>query len=81
MFYTLKKTKHEIKVLTYLVKIKGRLIVPIFISENISLKFLKSILLTLRENGFLGYRKTKVRDCTLQVLRNTTLADLIIHPS
>jgi Rrf2 family protein len=57
-----KKTKYGIKALTYLAKQEDR--VPVSIatiskSENISLKFLESILLTLRKNGFLGSKKGK----------------------
>ncbi|MDB4205173.1 Rrf2 family transcriptional regulator [Polaribacter sp.] len=57
-----KKTKYGIKALTFL----GRQVdnTPIAIatiskSENISLKFLESILLTLRKNGILGSKKGK----------------------
>jgi Rrf2 family protein len=133
-----KKTKYGIKALTYLAKLENKTPVSIGIiskSENISLKFLESILLTLRKNGFLGSKKGKgggyyllkdpkdiqmtsvmrvlegpiamvpcvslnfyekcvdcpdentcavhnlmiqVRDSTLQIFRNTTLADLTI---
>ncbi|WP_397363663.1 RrF2 family transcriptional regulator [Olleya sp. R77988] len=57
-----KKTKYGIKALTYLARQDRS--VPIQIatiseSENISLKFLESILLTLRKNGFLGSKKGK----------------------
>ncbi|MGK0447882.1 MAG: Rrf2 family protein, partial [Polaribacter sp.] len=132
------KTKYGIKALTYLAKLENKTPVSIGIiskSENISLKFLESILLTLRKNGFLGSKKGKgggyyllkdpkdiqmtsvmrvlegpiamvpcvslnfyekcvdcpdentcavhnlmirVRDSTLQIFRNTTLADLTI---
>jgi len=57
-----KKTKYGIKALTYLAKQKNRnpvQIATISKSENISLKFLESILLTLRKNGFLGSKKGK----------------------
>ncbi len=136
-----KKTKYGIKALTYLAKQEDR--VPVSIatiskSENISLKFLESILLTLRKNGFLGSKKGKgggyyllkepediqmtsvmrvlegpiamvscvslnfyekcadcphenacavhnlmiqVRDSTLQIFRNTSLADLTTNKS
>ena len=131
-----KKTKYGIKALTFLGEQKDRRPVPIATiskSENISLKFLETILLTLRKNGILGSKKGKgggyyllkesseiqmtsimrilegpismvpcvslnfyekcddcpdentcavhnlmleVRDSTLQIFRNTTLADL-----
>ncbi|MBU3010552.1 Rrf2 family transcriptional regulator [Polaribacter vadi] len=131
-----KKTKYGLKALTYLAKQEDKIpvsIATISQSENISLKFLESILLTLRKNGFLGSKKgkgggyylikesseiqmtdvmrilegpiamvpcvslnfyekcddcpdentctvhklmTQVRDNTLQIFRNTTLADL-----
>lgn len=132
-----KKTKYGLKALTFIAKQpKGEKvqIATISESENISHKFLESILLTLRKAGFLGARKGKgggyyllkeateikmtdvirtlegpiamvpcvslnfyekcedcpdedtcsvhklmiqVRDNTLQVLRNNTLADLV----
>ncbi|WP_299107305.1 Rrf2 family transcriptional regulator [uncultured Tenacibaculum sp.] len=132
-----KKTKYGLKALTFIAKQpKGDKvqIATISESENISHKFLESILLTLRKAGFLGARKGKgggyyllkeaadikmtdvirtlegpiamvpcvslnfyekcedcpdedacsvhklmiqVRDNTLQVLRNNTLADLV----
>ena len=131
-----KKTKYGIKALTYLSRLENRnpiSIATISESENISIKFLESILLTLRKNGLLGSKKGKgggyyllkdpkeiqmttvmrilegpiamvpcvslnfyekcddcpdettcsvhklmiqVRDSTLQIFRNTTLADL-----
>jgi Rrf2 family protein len=55
-----KKTKYGIKALTYLAKQKDNgpiRIATISENENISLKFLESILLTLRKNGFLGSKK------------------------
>ncbi|MBU2929170.1 RrF2 family transcriptional regulator [Winogradskyella psychrotolerans] len=57
-----KKTKYGIKALVYLAREKDR--VPVQIStisksENISQKFLESILLTLRKNGLLGSKKGK----------------------
>jgi Rrf2 family protein len=57
-----KKTKYGIKALVYLAKQEAR--VPIQIStiskaENISQKFLETILLTLRKNGILGSKKGK----------------------
>ncbi len=55
-----KKTKYGIKALTFLAKQEGRKpvrIAEISESENISLKFLESILLTLKKNGFLGAKK------------------------
>ena len=57
-----KKTKYGIKALTYLAKQENKSpvqIATISKSENISLKFLESILLTLRKNGFLGSKKGK----------------------
>lgn len=131
-----KKTKYGIKALTYLARQENKTpvaIATISKSENISLKFLESILLTLRKNGLLGSKKgkgggyyllkepneiqmttimrilegpismvpcvslnfyekcddcpdenacavhnlmTQVRDSSLQIFRNTTLADL-----
>jgi len=133
-----KKTKYGIKALTFLAKQESKTpvqIATISKSENISLKFLESILLTLRKNGLLGSKKGKgggyyllkdpsqilmtsiyrilegpisivpcvslnfyekcedcpdentcavhklmiqVRDNTLQIFRNTTLADLTL---
>ncbi|MEM7483750.1 MAG: Rrf2 family transcriptional regulator [Bacteroidota bacterium] len=57
-----KKTKYGLKALTYLASIEST--VPVQIAEiakheNISQKFLESILLTLRRNGFLGSKKGK----------------------
>ena len=57
-----KKTKYGIKALTYLAKQDRNVpvqIATISESENISLKFLESILLTLRKNGLLGSKKGK----------------------
>ena len=57
-----KKTKYGIKALTYLAKQENKTpvaIATISKSENISLKFLESILLTLRKNGILGSKKGK----------------------
>ncbi|MFY9243234.1 MAG: Rrf2 family transcriptional regulator [Polaribacter sp.] len=57
-----KKTKYGIKALTYLAKQEDNFpvqIATISKSENISLKFLESILLTLRKNGLLGSKKGK----------------------
>lgn len=57
-----KKTKYGIKALTFLAKQECKSpvqIATISKSENISLKFLESILLTLRKNGFLGSKKGK----------------------
>jgi Rrf2 family protein len=136
-----KKTKYGIKALTYLARQENKnpvQIATISKSENISLKFLESILLTLRKNGLLGSKKGKgggyyllkepfeikmttimrilegpismvpcvslnfyekcddcpdekacavhnlmlqVRDSTLQIFRNTTLADLTSNQS
>jgi len=57
-----KKTKYGIKALTYLARQEHYApvsIATISKSENISLKFLESILLTLRKNGLLGSKKGK----------------------
>jgi Rrf2 family protein len=57
-----KKTKYGIKALTFLAKQEGKTpvaIATISKNENISLKFLESILLTLRKNGLLGSKKGK----------------------
>jgi Rrf2 family protein len=57
-----KKTKYGIKALTYLSRLENRnpiSIATISESENISIKFLESILLTLRKNGLLGSKKGK----------------------
>jgi len=57
-----KKTKYGIKALVYLAKQEDRVPVQISVisqSENISRKFLESILLTLRKNGVLGSKKGK----------------------
>ncbi|KGL61774.1 RrF2 family transcriptional regulator [Polaribacter sp. Hel1_85] len=57
-----KKTKYGIKALTYLARQENKTpvsIATISESENISLKFLESILLTLRKNGLLGSKKGK----------------------
>lgn len=57
-----KKTKYGIKALTYLAKLENKnpvSIATISESENISIKFLESILLTLRKNGLLGSKKGK----------------------
>jgi len=57
-----KKTKYGLKALTYLAKVeeKGPVqIAEIARHENISQKFLESILLTLRRNGLLGSKKGK----------------------
>jgi Rrf2 family protein len=57
-----KKTKYGIKALTFLGSQENRTpvaIATISKSENISLKFLESILLTLRKNGILGSKKGK----------------------
>ncbi|WP_088340578.1 RrF2 family transcriptional regulator [Robiginitalea sediminis] len=57
-----KKTKYGLKALAYLASRKDRQpvqIAEIAREENISQKFLESILLTLRKNGFLGSRKGK----------------------
>lgn len=57
-----KKTKYGLKALTYLARQENNQPVPIgVISKNeiIPQKFLESILLTLRKNGFLGSKKGK----------------------
>ena len=57
-----KKTKYAIKALVHLAKREDRMPVPISSiskAENISQKFLESILLTLRKNGILGSKKGK----------------------
>jgi len=57
-----KKTKYGIKALSYLARQKNRApvqIVTISKSENISQKFLESILLTLKIHGFLGSKMGK----------------------
>jgi len=57
-----KKTKYGIKALTFLARQEGNVPVAIEMiskSENISRKFLESILLSLRKNGFLGSKKGK----------------------
>ena len=57
-----KKTKYGIKALVFLAKQKECKPVQSSViseSENISRKFLESILLTLRKNGILGSRKGK----------------------
>jgi len=57
-----KKTKYGLKALSYLALQKDRQPVPIADiakHENISQKFLESILLTLRKTGILGSKKGK----------------------
>lgn len=57
-----KKTKYGIKALTFLAKQENKIpvqIATISDSENISLKFLESILLTLKKNGLLASKKGK----------------------
>jgi Rrf2 family protein len=57
-----KKTKYGIKALTFLARQPDRKPVQTSLiseSENISLKFLESILLSLRKAGFLGSKKGK----------------------
>ena len=135
-----RKTKYGLKALAFLAKAEDKSPVQISVisdAENISQKFLESILLTLRKAGFLGSKKGKgggyyllknaediriaavyrilegpiamvpcvslnfyekcddcpdedacsvhklmiqVRDNTLSILENTTLADLIQSP-
>ena len=57
-----KKTKYGIKALVHLAKQESNLplqIGAISAAENISQKFLESILLTLKKNGLLGSKKGK----------------------
>ncbi len=57
-----RKTKYGLKALTYLARQEDTTPVQISVianAENISLKFLESILLTLRKAGFLGSKKGK----------------------
>ncbi|GMN10586.1 hypothetical protein MTsPCn9_24390 [Croceitalea sp. MTPC9] len=57
-----KKTKYGLKALTFLASQPDRepvQIAEVAKHENISQKFLESILLTLRRNGFLGSKKGK----------------------
>lgn len=57
-----KKTKYGLKALVYLASQKDKQpvqIAEIAKHENISLKFLESILLSLRKTGFLGSKKGK----------------------
>ncbi|MDT0677087.1 RrF2 family transcriptional regulator [Autumnicola musiva] len=57
-----KKTKYGIKALAFIAKQPGKIPVQaseIARSENISQKFLESILLELRKSGFLGSKKGK----------------------
>ena len=57
-----KKTKYGIKAITYIARQEDKTpvqIATISKSENISHKFLESILLTLRKSGFLGSKKGK----------------------
>ncbi len=57
-----RKTKYGLKALAYLARQESRDPVQISVissSENISQKFLESILLTLRKSGFLGSKKGK----------------------
>ncbi len=57
-----KKTKYGLKALAYLASKESRepvQIAEIAKNENISQKFLESILLTLRKTGFLGSKKGK----------------------
>jgi len=57
-----KKTKYGLKAITYIARQENKnpvQIATISKSENISHKFLESILLTLRKSGFLGSKKGK----------------------
>ena len=104
-----KKTKYGIKALTHLARQENQApvqIATISEAENISQKFLESILLTLKKNGILSSKKgmvpcvslnyyekcddcpdehacsvhklmIEVRDSTLDIFNNKSLADLI----
>lgn len=57
-----KKTKYGLKALAFIARQKDKTpvqIASVADSENISHKFLESILLTLRKSGFLGSKKGK----------------------
>lgn len=57
-----KRTKYGLKALSFLAKQESKdpvLIATMAESENISLKFLESILLDLKKKGFLGSKKGK----------------------
>lgn len=57
-----RKTKYGLKALTYLAKMESQNPVQISViseAENISQKFLESILLSLRKTGYLGSKKGK----------------------
>jgi Rrf2 family protein len=57
-----RKTKYGLKALSYLAKQEMHQPIPISViseAENISQKFLESILLSLRKAGFLGSKKGK----------------------
>ncbi|MFT5103423.1 MAG: Rrf2 family protein [Candidatus Latescibacterota bacterium] len=57
-----RKTKYGLKALTYLAKMENQNPVQISViseAENISQKFLESILLSLRKTGYLGSKKGK----------------------
>ncbi|NQY29527.1 MAG: Rrf2 family transcriptional regulator [Flavobacteriaceae bacterium] len=57
-----KKTKYGLKAITFIARQENKnpvQIATISKSENISHKFLESILLTLRKSGFLGSKKGK----------------------
>ena len=57
-----KKTKYGLKAITFIARQENTNPVPISViatSENISHKFLESILLLLRKSGFLGSKKGK----------------------
>ena len=57
-----RKTKYGLKALTFLAKREENDPMPISViaeAENISQKFLESILLSLRKTGFLGSKKGK----------------------
>lgn len=57
-----RKTKYGLKALSFLARYQDDVPIQISVissSENISLKFLESILLTLKKAGFLGSKKGK----------------------
>ena len=63
-----KKTKYGLKALTFIARRTDNNPVSIAMiakNENISQKFLESILLTLRKSGFLGSKKGKDGGCYL----------------
>ncbi|MEZ4858565.1 MAG: Rrf2 family transcriptional regulator [Flavobacteriaceae bacterium] len=73
-----RKTKYGLKALSYLAKRENNEPIQIEViskAENISLKFLESILLTLKKAGFLGAKKGKGGGYyLLEKTRNTPIA-------